>query len=248
MNKVILLRLTETRNLFIFAGILFLVIISLSYILYNKKETIALPVVSDAVDAVYALGTVKSDSVQIIKAGIPGIAIKRFVKEGEKVRAGQSLLTTDSSTVHASISGIITKLTVNQNDTIITGQEIIRVTDITKLFIVIALDQKSILFIKEGQPAEISFEGIREKKINGVVYSSEIPEGVLPEMTCDVVIETGRRPGAFFVPSAAIIQGNLTFIRKGKKESVPVTTGAAKDKLTEIISPELLPDDQIIVP
>jgi membrane fusion protein, macrolide-specific efflux system len=242
------------------------VIIGITSAVYSglkNNKSAASPVVSEAVDAVYALGTVKSDSLQIIKAGISGIILKRHVKEGERVIAGQSLLTTDSATLRSSVNGIVTKLTVNQNDTLIMGQELIRVTDINKLFIVIALDQKSILFVREGQPAEISFEGMREKKIKGVVLrayptpdnaqflvrvdSKEIPEGVLPEMTCDVVIETGRRKDAVFVPAEAVHKGKMTFIQNGRKQTVSVVTGAKKDKLIEIKSPPVFPEDKIII-
>ncbi len=221
------------------------------------------PVTGTAIDAIYSLGTIKSDSVQTIKAGVPGRVIRRHVREGDTVSPGSPVITTDSAVLTSSISGVITRLSVNENDTLLTGSEIARITDISRLYVLISLDQRSILAVREGMPAEISFDGLRSENITGRVLRSypspessqflaridaeKFPDGVLPEMTCDVALETGRRTNAVFVPKNALREGFITFIRNDKVIRARAETGAVKDDLIEIRKPVLTLMDRITV-
>ncbi|MBL0266755.1 MAG: secretion protein HlyD, partial [Leptospiraceae bacterium] len=67
------------RNLFVAAGILSVLAAFLVYGFFFKRPNIVKPKVGPIVEAIYALGTVKSDDIYILKMGITSGLTKLYV-------------------------------------------------------------------------------------------------------------------------------------------------------------------------
>lgn len=249
------------RFMYALAGIGILLAIFLGYGFFFKKPNVVKPKVGPIVEAIYALGTVKSDDIYILKLGITSGITQLFVSEGDIVQKGQKLIVTESSTLTSPISGTVTRIYLDKGETVMPGIPVLTVMDLTKTFIQISLDQSSALRIKKGQKAELSFENLRGTKINGTVqkiYPSDgqflvrleteaLPLGILPGMTADVAIEVARREKAMLVPVNSIHRGQIRIIRDGKTKTLNVKIGAVNGELAEIQDGQILEEDEILI-
>jgi len=214
------------------------------------------------VEAVYALGTVKSDSVWNLKGGVAAAVGRLYVSEGQAVKRGEALLTTDSGVIfRAPFSGTVTRLYCEEGEIIITGAPLLTLMDLSKTFVQVSLDQQSALRVRKNQSAQLSVETIRGKRLSGIVERiypsggqfiarirvSEMPQEVLPEMTADVAIEGARRERAGLVPLAAIKEGMLTIRRNGKRMQLPVSIGAVDGAWGEALGGAVHPGDEIVI-
>ncbi len=249
------------RNLFIIAGVALIVAVILGYGFFFKKPNVVKPKVGSIVEAIYALGTVKSDDVFNLKLGITSGITQFLVTEGDIVQKGQKLIVTESSTLASPIRGTVTRIYLDKGETVMPGIPVLTVMDLTKTFIQISLDQSSALRIKKGQKAELSFENLRGTKINGTVqkiYPSDgqflvrleteaLPSGILPGMTADVAIEVERRENAMLVPVSSIHRGQIRILRDGKPTTLNVKIGAVNGELAEILDKQILVEDEILI-
>ena len=249
------------RNLFIAAGILCVIIILLSLGFFLKKPSTVKPKVGPIVEAIYALGTVKSDDIYNLKLGITSGLTKLYVAEGDLVEKGQKLIATESSDFSSPIQGTVTRIYLDKGETVMPGIPVLTVMDLTKTFIQISLDQSSALRIKKEQKAELSFENLRGTKINGKVqkiYPSDgqfivrletesLPAGILPGMTADVAIEVARRENAMLIPANSIHRGQVRILRSGKQIALNVKIGAVNGELAEILDGQILAEDEILI-
>lgn len=214
------------------------------------------------IEAVYALGTVKSDNVWNLKGGVAATVGRLYVSEGQAVKKGEALLTTDSVvSFRAPFAGTVTRLYCEEGEIITPGAPLLTLMDITKTFVQVSLDQQSALRVRRNQKAQLSVETIRGKRLSGVVERiypsagqfiarirvSEMPPEVLPDMTADVAIEVARREKAILVPLAAIKEGMLTVRRDGKRLRVRVSIGAVDGAWGEALEGAVRPGDELIM-
>jgi hypothetical protein len=80
------------------------------------------------------------------------------------------------------------------------------------------------------------------------VMLNEWPPGVLPGMSADVAFEVARKQNVLLIPTKAIANGHVLIKRNDKKQKLKVQMGLADETKTEILSPELSPSDEIILP
>lgn len=230
---------------------------------YCNSESTVKPERGPVVEAVYALGTVKTDKLYNARFGMNTIIQKLYVREGESVEKGAPVVLGDTSyPLTAPFSGVITAVNYLENEMATAGQIVLTISSITNLYVKISLDQESIIAIKKGQSAEMSFENLRNEKITGVVESvylsgdefvvriaaDKFPQGILPQMTCDTAIIIRKSENALMIPAAAVNGGKVNIIRNGKKMTVPVSFKKIDSKKAEILDGSILPDDRIITP
>ncbi len=220
------------------------------------------PQTGPLVEAVYALGTVKSPHVFSLKAGVSAGIAKLHVSEGDPVRAGDPLVTTDSNLFRAPFDGTVSRINVEKGETVMPGSPVMTVTDLRDLYVIVSLDQESALRIKEGQKAELVFESLRGTKLKGNVsrrYSSDgqflvkievedLPPEILPDMTADVAIEVARRENILQIPVKAIRAGKVRILREGKKITVQAKLGAVSGEWAEVLDDSVRSGDEILIP
>jgi macrolide-specific efflux system membrane fusion protein len=227
----------------------------------NKK--IVHPIKGEIVEAVYGLGTVSSERIFHAKAAIVASVKEFYVIEGQDVKKGQKLFTTDQeTTVLAPFDGRVTDIEVSIGENLFLQTQILTIIDLDKLFLSVSLEQQATMRIRPGLAAEVSFEFFRNKKILGkitTIYPSkdqfiakvqldEWPKGVLTGMTADVAFEIDRKKDVTLIPVNSIANGNIVIKRDGKKEKLSVQVGLVDSEKAEIISPELRLGDEILLP
>jgi membrane fusion protein, macrolide-specific efflux system len=221
------------------------------------------PKIGPIVEAVYALGTVKSDRWYNVRFGMNAIVQRIYVVEGRDVAAGAPLVMTDSGAVfHAPFAGTVTSVPFRESEMAPAGQAILTLASQKDMYVRVSLDQESIVRVRKGQQAELSFENLREEKVRGTVESvypsgnefivrlavGGFPAGALPEMTCDAAIMIRREEKALMIPSASITNGRVTVVRKGSRSTVQAKTRAVDEEWAEVLDGSVLADDRIIMP
>ncbi len=249
------------RNAVIAAGIVSVIILIVVMALRSPVETVK-PRIGPVVEAVYALGTVKTDRWYNIRFGMSTIVRKLYVDEGQSVTKGTPLIMTDAPVVFdAPFSGTVTSIPYREGEMAPAGQVVLTLSSLEKMYVRVSLDQESIIKVRKGQQAELSFENLRNVQVEGTVESiypsgneflakievKEFPEGVLPEMTCDVAIKIRQIEKAVLIPARSVVQGKITVIRKGEQREIPVETRPIDERWTEVLNDAVQPADRIIV-
>ena len=239
-----------------------LLIICLS-LFYSCQKKITTPSQGEIVEAVYGLGTVKSEESFSAKVAVTSSVVEYFVSEGQDVNKGQKLLKTDQGAIiYSPFNGRVTDIPFSIKENIFPQTTILSVVNLKKLYLTVSLEQQAIMRIRPNLNAEISFEFFRNKKIRGKISSiypaadqfiakvefMDWPDGILPGMTADVAIEIARKKNALLVPARAIVNGNILLKRKGRKMKIPVQVGLIDLEKAEIISPVLELNDELILP
>lgn len=253
------------RRVLIPVSIVLTLIISLlaEQVFFGPEFTKVSPRRGPIVEAVYALGTVKSDRVYDLKLGIMDSVGKLYVREGDSVHGGAPLLLTGSGILfRAPYAGTITGVYFHESEAILPSTAVISLVNLNTLFVQVALDQDSALLVKPGQAANLTFETIRGNVITGKVSSiypgdgqflvridvTGMPEAVLPEMTADVAIEVARRENALLIPLAAIQRGSIRLLRDGKSMRTDVKVGAIDSNWAEVEDDSVRESDVILIP
>jgi len=250
------------RKTIIPAGILFVIIIFIVPGLLCKSGRTVKPEVKPLVESVFALGTVKTDRQYSVRFGMTTLVKKLYVREGDRVNAGSPLVMNDSSVIARSpFQGIVTAVSFPEGELAPSGQAILSVSGTGEMYVRISLDQDSIILVRKGQEAELSFEKMRSDKIRGVVESvymsgeefvvrikpDSLPHWALPGMTCDSAIIISRKEKALLIPSAAVSGGSVQLKRNGRLMTVKPACKAVDVKWTEVTDGSILPDDLIII-
>lgn len=116
--------------------------------------------------------------------------------------------------------------------------------------------------LTKGIKAEISFEFFRNKKLLGTISTiypkndqfiakvlvDEWPQGVLPGMSADVAFEVARKKDVTLIPVKAVANGHILIKRNNKKEKIMVQLGLLDQEKAEVLTPDLLLTDEIILP
>lgn len=245
-------------------GIFFVIILVLtSYFFIRSNQSDRLSIVRGSlVEAVYALGTVKPVESFSLKFGIAASIREIFVEEGQTVSKGQALLTNDSGiTFRSPFNGTLTKLNVSKNETAMPGLPLLEIQNLKEVYISVSLDQESALRVKPGQVVQLSFESIRGNVYKGNVEriypsngqflvridASELPHGILPDMTTDVAIEVSSKENVILVPLVAVDRGKIIRFRDGKREKLEIRIGAINSEFGELLQGDLKEGDEVLV-
>ncbi len=227
-----------------------------------NKETIY-PTQGDIVEAVYGLGIIKSENTYHAKAAIVSSVAEFFVTEGQDVKKGENLFLTDQGSVYkAPFDGKVTNIPVTIRENLFPQTLILSLIDLKHLYLEVSLEQQATMRLSKGVKAEITVEFFRNKKLFGEISSiypkndqfvakvllNEWPPGVLPGMSADVAFEVARKQNVLLIPTKAIANGHILIKRNDKKQKLKVQMGLADEEKTEILSPELSPSDEIILP
>lgn len=227
-----------------------------------RKETVH-PIQGDIVEAVYGLGIIKSEQTYHAKAAIVSSVAEFFVTEGQDVKRGENLFITDQGSVYkAPFDGKVTDIPVTIRENLFPQSLILSVIDLKHMYLEVSLEQQAAMRLSKGVKAEITFEFFRNKKLFGAISSiypkndqfvakvmlNEWPPGVLPGMSADVAFEVARKQNVLLIPTKAIANGHVLIKRNDKKQKLKVQMGLADETKTEILSPELSPSDEIILP
>ena len=239
-----------------------LIVAVLLAVFYLKKNGQFVPVkTGKVVDAVYALGTVKTLIYYNLRMGNNSAISRIYVVEGSSVNKGDPLISTsDMITMRSPISGTVTSVNFKENELVSTNSNVLSVIDMKKLYVQISLDQESVLRIKKNQTAEVSFEMLRDKKVNGrvsAVFPSDgeflvnisldsVPEEILPEMTCDVAVKIAVRDNAMMIPSSAVTNEGVAVLRGGKKILLKPKTQMIDAEWIEVTDGSILPNDKVL--
>ncbi|MGE3973190.1 MAG: efflux RND transporter periplasmic adaptor subunit [Bdellovibrionales bacterium] len=227
---------------------------------FGSREKIK-PKQGDVVESIYGLGTVTADKLYRVRAGIMLTVQKLFVREGDLVKPGEPLVQLDENVMRSTIEGTVTSIAYKEGELVTPQVAIVTVTNLENLFLEISLEQQSILRVKKGQNVQVSFESLRNEKFEGTVSSvyprdSQFivrielkiwPPSVLPGMTADVAILVGKKLNVLLIPIRSIVGGQVTRIRSGKRERVPIKLGVIDGEWGEVISENIGKDDELVL-
>jgi multidrug efflux pump subunit AcrA (membrane-fusion protein) len=228
---------------------------------FNHKNRVK-PREGPIVEAIYALGTVKSESVYNLKMGVAATVKKLHVQEGQEVRKAAPVAEVDTGMLfRAPFAGTITRIYCEEGEVVMPGILLITLMDLSKKYVQLSLDQNSALRIKKGLKAQLSFETLRGKLLYGAVESiypsggqflaridvKGMPPEILPEMTADVAIEVSRKEKALLVPLSSVNNGTITIQRNGKLQQQKVTIGAVDGAWGEVLEGGILPTDMVVL-
>lgn len=255
------MQLTKPKKIWIVILVIIFLIIGAFFIVrsYDVPKRVK-PKHGDIVESIYGLGTVKSDKIFHVRAGIALVVNNLYVREGDLVKQGSALVKLDESIMRSPIEGTVTEVSYKDGELVTPQISIITVTNLKSLFLEVSLEQQLILRVKKNQTVFISFESLRNEKTEGTISSvyprdnqflvridlKNWPSGVIPGMTADVAIVAGNKNNALLIPINTIVAGQVTRIRKGKKERVPIHLGIVSGEWGEVISDNIVEDDELL--
>jgi multidrug efflux pump subunit AcrA (membrane-fusion protein) len=249
------------KKVIVIALMLFTIALIIIFYRLSPKKNVK-PRVGTLVEAIYAIGSVKSDDNYTLRLSTNSIIDKFMFEEGDNVKKGSPLIKIDSGVVfYAPFNGIISKKYFEANEIVPPGQPILTMLDPSKLHLIVSLDQQSAIRVKTGQKAELSFENLRQKKFIGKVeriYPSNsqfyakirvknLPPEILADMTADIAIEVARHDNALMIPSAALNNGQITIIRNGKTKKIRIKPGIINNDWIEADSNIIRTNDDIVI-
>lgn len=225
-----------------------------------SKQVIVRPKLGNVVESIYGLGTVTADKIFHVRAGTTLSVRKVFVKEGQMIKQGDSLVQLDESIMRSSIDGTVTTVSFKDGEVVPPQSKVVTVTNLDHLYLEVSLEQQSILRVKKDQQVYVSFESLRNEKYEGIVtavYPRESqfivrielkkwPTGVLPGMTADVAILVGKKEDVLLIPISSIVAGQVTRVRERKKERISIKLGVIDGEWGEVISDNILETDELV--
>ena len=234
------------------------------FLLNQKKKQYDLvsPKVGAINEAIYGLGTVKSDEKYSFKVAVPNTIKNIFVHEGDEVKKSQKILQfNDGLTVTSPFNGVVFNLPYHVGENVFTDRPVVEIENANKLFVEALLDQQSSMRVKKADSVRISFENIQNQYFKGKVESlyhsngqfiarvniPELPKEILPGMTADVAIEVAQKSEALLIPVRAVQMGVVLIERAGKREKIPIKLGIMDQEWAEVISENIKPTDFILL-
>jgi multidrug resistance efflux pump len=219
------------------------------------------PKMGRVVEGIYGLGTVNADQVYTVKTGVSLQLQELLVKEGDQVRAGQTLARFDESVVRAPFAGTVTHVAFKAGEIVPPQAPVIKITNLNHLFLEVNLEQQSVLRVAPGKGVAISFESLRDKSFGGTVKNiypreqqfivrielEQWPRGVLPGMTADVAIEATAKEDALLIPVKAVDEGKVTLLRDGERTKADVTLGTVSGEWAEVVAGDIRPSDELVL-
>jgi len=242
--------------------IIFIAFITLVAFYFFKKDTYVYvsPLREDVVEAVYALGKVKSHKRYEIITGVISTVKNVFVKEGESISQGQLLLELESGTFFKSpISGTVTSVKLEKGETVLPQISILKVEDLSDCYMEVSLEQEAALLIRPGMEVEVSFENLRGVIFKGKVDSifpregeflshlvlNDLDRRILPGMNGDVVFKIRKIYAALTLPKEAVKESEIEVFKDNKWKKIRIKIGVVFGNVVQIIDSGLNEKDQI---
>lgn len=228
----------------------------------SRSETVH-PHRGDIVEAVYGLGKVKSHHKYEVIAGVSLTISRLYVREGDRVEKGAPLVAFDTAAlIRAPFAGTVTYVKGEEREIVAAQVPVIRLEDLSDLFIELSLEQEGALQVKRGLPAKVSFESVRGKILTGEVTAlfprqdeflanvkvDGLESSVLPGMTADVTIEIGKIKDVVLIPLRAVQNGMVAVKRNGKWKKEKVEVGRVDGVYAEVKDQSLTTEDEIRLP
>ncbi len=215
------------------------------------------------IDAVYGIGTVTANRRLSFNPLTANTVRRSFVKEGDLVKKGKPLIETDDGSIHvAPFDGVVNYFPYRAGENTYTTVPMIILTDMSDRYIVVSMEQQGALRVKVGQTARLSFDSLRQTTFEGKVsavysYNSNflaridsvnLPDSVLPDMTCDVAIVIGVHENALLIPIVAFDNGRV-WVKRGRRlpHAVPVKLGVIDSSMAEVVDGDLQTGDQVAI-
>ncbi len=220
------------------------------------------PKIGDIVEAVYGIGTVTARHTFDLKLGVSDTLEKLYVQEGDAVLKGAPLVAlADLPAVRAPFAGVVTSLPFKEGETLFPQIPVLTLTDVKNPYIVVSLEQEGALRVRQGQSAIISFETLRNDRLNGTVSAvypkdgqflvnievPQMPESALVGMTTDVAIQVETRKKVLQIPVSAVDKGEVKILRNGNTLRIPVKLGAEDGTWAEVTDGSVQPTDLILL-
>ncbi|HVN54617.1 MAG TPA: efflux RND transporter periplasmic adaptor subunit [Anaerolineaceae bacterium] len=185
-----------------------------------------------------------------------------------RVAADQGVI--DSVNLKAPFDGVVTEVNAYAGESVSAGDAVVRIDDLSKVYIDLTVSEVDINSIQVGQAAEITFDAIPGKAYTGkivevgVVGSSssgsvnfpvtvqitDADPSVKTGMTASATITTSTLEDILLVQTKSIQTANnqktVFLVRGGQPRPVAVQTGATSDSLTQIVSGSLQEGDQVL--
>ena len=214
-------------------------------------------------EAVYGIGTVTARNSFQLRLGVSAYVQKLYVREGDRVQKGDRVADLDQVSFRAPFAGTVTSLPAKVGETVAPQAIVLAMADLLDRYLIVTLEQRGALRVKQGQTARISFDSLRDASFTGTVesiYSSEgnflvrigvkdLPDQILPGMTGDVAIEIAQHPDALLLPVAALDNGLVRVSRGGTRTTpVEVKTGIIDGAFAEILAGDLREGDRVVLP
>jgi HlyD family secretion protein len=175
------------------------------------------------------------------------------------------------ATLSAPFAGTVTSLDVMPGDIVNAGTTALRIDDLSKLYVELAISEMDIGAIQVGQDATIAFDAITGKEYHGKVTQISMvasvsqgvvnypvtvqiidpDESILPSMTALVSIIVNKVENVLVVPNNALRTSNgqrtVTVLFEGQQIAVPVTVGLIGDSTSEVISDQIREGDTVVL-
>lgn len=234
------------------------------FLLDNSNGQVSDPITrGDVADAVYGIGTVTANRRYTISPLTGNHLSRSFVREGDKVKKGQPLLMTDDGVrFSAPFDGVANYFPIRPGENAIPSMPMLVFTDMADRYVLVSMEQQSALRVKPGQNARLSFDALRnttfEGKVTAVysyannflarVDSVNLPESVLPDMTCDVAIVINKHENALLIPITAFDNGRVWVVRGHSiARPAPIKLGVTDGTMAEVISGDLQEGDRVMI-
>lgn len=186
-----------------------------------------------------------------------------------RVKALES--TISQARLEAPFAGTITESVSLVGDQVNPGTKSFRLDDLSHLLVDVEVPEVDINRIREGFPAQITFDAILGKEYLGIVkkvgkvgttgsgvvnfiVTVEIQNAdsdVRPGMTAAVNVIVTQLEGVLLIPNRAVrlVDGQRTvfLLKNGQQTSTPIELGASSDQFSEILSGDVKEGDQIIL-
>ncbi|MEH0862168.1 efflux RND transporter periplasmic adaptor subunit [Halobacteriovorax sp. DPLXC-1] len=229
---------------------------------FKKNFELISPKKGDVVEAIYGLGRVESDQEFNVKIGVLSIVEKLYVKEGQRVKKGDRLISFEGRVLFkAPFDGTVTLVANKEREIVLPQFTVLTLKNLNQKYVEVSLEQDAALRVLPKQRARLVFESQSQLKYEGYVKTIYPREGefitrievegleksILPGMTADVVIEVGKKKDVLLIPVKAISDGKVLRMRNKKREKVDVTTGNSDGMWVEVVSGDINLDDLIFI-
>jgi len=177
----------------------------------------------------------------------------------------------DSILIDAPFDGFVTDILAKSGDVVQTGQQALRLDNLSELYLDVQISEVDIPQVKLGQTAGLVFDAYFEQTFTGEVIEispvGSSVQGVVeytvrvklldadanikPGMTAAVNIVVEEKENVFVVPNTAIFsleeQDHVFIQRNASYEAVPVTLGSYSDYYSEVIEADIDEGELIII-
>jgi HlyD family secretion protein len=173
--------------------------------------------------------------------------------------------------LEAPFAGQITSVSVKPGDKVSPGSLAFRLDDTSRMLVEVLVSEVDINRIKEGQAAELTFDGAPDRIYDGVVVDvpavgeeiqdvvsfpvqveiSDFDEAIRPGMTATVTLVIDEVKDALLIPNQALRfedgQRVVYVLRDGQFLPVPVELGATTSELSQMVAGDLQAQDQVLL-